>query len=73
MKAVPKHSSVPLSVQVRDDLMKTFDISKCDINIFKLSVGRVWGVFCSQGVMGEELLLLGNEALRERRRLGPVT
>lgn len=69
MKAIPKHSSVPLSVQVWDDLMKTFDISKCDINIFKLSVGRVWGMFCYRGVMGEELLL-GNEALWERWWLG---
>lgn len=46
--------------------MKTFDISKCDINIFKLSMGWVWGIFRYQGVMGEELLLHGDEALWER-------
>lgn len=46
--------------------MKTFDISKCDINIFKLSIGWVLGVFHSQGVIGEELLLRGNEVLWER-------
>lgn len=39
--------------------MKTFDISKCDINIFKLSRGRGSGVFRYQGVMVRDCFFSG--------------